>query len=81
MKNGKGKEEIMGNNVYKLLGTIFMLMSGGFYTAERITEKISAAIVAYGYASTGMGTDRSVSTHPFLKISSFGFSSSLVLFY
>jgi TRAP-type mannitol/chloroaromatic compound transport system permease small subunit len=40
----------MGNNVYKVLGTIFMLMSGIFYTAERIIES--------GYASHGVGSDR-----------------------
>jgi hypothetical protein len=48
----------MGNNVNKVLGTIFMLMSGIFYTAERIIEKVSAAIVASGYASHGVGSDR-----------------------
>ncbi|MFD0693847.1 hypothetical protein ACFQZT_07065 [Paenibacillus sp. GCM10027628] len=49
----------MNNNVSKILGTIFMLMSGLFYTTERIVAKIAAAIVAAGYASTGTGTDSS----------------------
>ncbi|OAB43727.1 hypothetical protein [Paenibacillus glacialis] len=48
----------MGNNSYKILGTIFMIVSGGLYTIERIVEKLSASIVAAGYASHGAGIDR-----------------------
>lgn len=51
----------MRNNVYKVLGTIFMLTSGILYTAERMIEKVSVAIVASGYASHGVGTDRTAS--------------------
>ncbi|MCJ8010154.1 hypothetical protein MUG84_00165 [Paenibacillus sp. KQZ6P-2] len=48
----------MGNNYYKILGAIFMIISGLIYTAERIIENLSAALVAAGYASHGTGTDR-----------------------
>ncbi|AJS58975.1 hypothetical protein [Paenibacillus sp. IHBB 10380] len=48
----------MGNNLYKILGTIFMIVSGVLYTTERIMEELSASIVAAGYASQGTGTDR-----------------------
>ena len=37
-----------------------MIVSAMMYTAERIIEKLSAALVAAGYASNGTGSDRSV---------------------
>jgi hypothetical protein len=43
----------MGNNFYKVLGAIFMITSGLIYTAERIIEKLSVALVTAGFASHG----------------------------
>ncbi|MBP1153729.1 MULTISPECIES: hypothetical protein [unclassified Paenibacillus] len=57
----------MGNNVYKVSGMIFMITSGILYTAERIVEKLSAAMVAAGYASGGIGTDRTVNYSHFFE--------------
>lgn len=54
----------MGNNFYKILGTIFMITSGIIYTAERIVEKISVALVTAGFASQGTNnTDFLRNTH------------------
>ena len=57
----------MGNNTYKILGTVLMIVSGLFYTSERIAEKLAAALVASGYASAGVGTDRAVSYPGFFE--------------
>jgi hypothetical protein len=38
-----------------------MIVSGVLYTTERIIEKLSASIVAAGYASQGTGSDRRTS--------------------
>jgi hypothetical protein len=43
----------MGNNLYKVLGSTLMVISGIIYTLERITAKISAAIVSAGHATNG----------------------------
>ncbi|MFC6333078.1 hypothetical protein ACFP56_10620 [Paenibacillus septentrionalis] len=48
----------MGKNINKILGIILIVMSGIIYTMENITEKISSALVATGYAITGIGVDR-----------------------
>jgi hypothetical protein len=41
----------MANNFYRILGSAFMIVSAIIYTAERITAKISAAIIEANYAS------------------------------
>ncbi|BBI33855.1 hypothetical protein [Cohnella abietis] len=48
----------MGKNIYKILGTIFMITSGLIYTTERIIEKLSGAIHAAGFASHGASVPR-----------------------
>jgi len=48
----------MGNNFYKILGTIFMVISGLIYTAERIIEKLSDALEVAGHASHGTAIAR-----------------------
>ena len=45
----------MGNQFYKILGTIFMIVSGLIYTAERIIDKLSSAIIAARMAERGTG--------------------------
>jgi len=48
----------VGSNINKISGIILIVMSGIIYTLENITEKISSAMVASGYAMTGIGVDR-----------------------
>jgi hypothetical protein len=48
----------MENNFYKILGTLFMIISGLIYTAERIIENLSVSIITAGYASHGTITDK-----------------------
>jgi hypothetical protein len=43
----------MGNNFYKILGSVFMIASGLMYTAERIVDKLSSAMIAAQYAKNG----------------------------
>ncbi|MDO3679520.1 hypothetical protein [Paenibacillus ehimensis] len=43
----------MGNRLNKIIGTVFLLASGAYYTAERIGAKIAAAIPAAGSAARG----------------------------
>jgi hypothetical protein len=55
----------MGNNIYKILGTIFMITSGLIYTTERIFERLSSAIHAAGFASHGIAVERTYHYHGF----------------
>ncbi len=41
----------MQKNLYKIIGAIFISLSGLFFTAERIAERVSVAIVDAGSAS------------------------------
>jgi hypothetical protein len=41
------------NNIYKILGTIFLIISAVIYTSERVIEKISVSLVNAGFASHG----------------------------
>ncbi|WP_068612747.1 hypothetical protein [Paenibacillus tuaregi] len=43
----------MGNNFYKILGSIFMAVSAILYTIERITASISWSLIAAAHASHG----------------------------
>jgi len=47
----------MGKYLYGIIGACFILLSAILYTLERITAKISASIVAAGFASHGIGAD------------------------
>ncbi|QFG00059.1 hypothetical protein PB01_15180 [Psychrobacillus glaciei] len=46
----------MKKNLNKVLGATFMILSGFFYTAERIAKRVADSIVESGYASQGMST-------------------------
>jgi hypothetical protein len=51
----------MTNNLYKILGTLFILFSGSIYTVERIIENISASLVTAGIAThSGLGLAREI---------------------
>lgn len=41
----------MKANFYKFLGAFLLIASGLFYTAERISARISSAIVAAGFST------------------------------
>ena len=41
---------------YGILGAVFISLSGLFFTAERIAERLSVAITDAGSASAGMST-------------------------
>lgn len=47
----------MGNNFYKVLGSVFMILSGIIYTSERIIENISTSLIIAGFASHGTGAN------------------------
>ncbi|WP_316572076.1 hypothetical protein [Neobacillus sp. YIM B06451] len=41
---------------HRILGAIFISLSGIFFTAERIAERLSVAVRDAGFASAGMST-------------------------
>lgn len=43
----------MVNQVYKVLGAIFMISSGLIYTIERCVANISSSLIVSGYTSHG----------------------------
>lgn len=43
----------MGNNFYKILGSLFIALSAILYTIERITANISSALIVAAHASNG----------------------------
>ena len=46
---------------YGIIGAVFISLSGVFFTAERIAERLSVAITDAGFASAGMSTPGMVS--------------------
>ena len=46
----------MKQNSYGIIGAIFITLSGIFFTAERIAERLSVAITDAGLASAGIST-------------------------
>ncbi|WP_144512133.1 hypothetical protein [Bacillus sp. FJAT-22090] len=46
----------MTQNIYRIIGAIFISLSGIFYTAERIAERLSVAVTDAGLASAGTST-------------------------
>jgi hypothetical protein len=43
----------LSNHTYKLLGTIFMIISGIIFTIERCVANISGSLIVAGHASHG----------------------------
>lgn len=44
----------MGNDFYKILGSVFMLMSGILYTIERVVTTITSSKVHAEYVAQGI---------------------------
>lgn len=65
--------EYMGNNTYKIIGTVFMIVAAILYTIERCVANISHAIIKAGYASNG--------TNPDLKLDYPGFFENFFVWF
>ncbi|TCM85421.1 hypothetical protein EV294_1261 [Paenibacillus sp. BK033] len=54
----------MSNHVYKILGTILMIVSGLIFTLERCIANISNSLIVAGFASDGTVPDLKLVEYP-----------------